>query len=203
MWGLKECRTCHARLPVNQFWFQNKRTGLLQGECKSCMRQRNNRWQRVNYRTRHPAKLAQIYNSRLQNPSASWFNSVKSRSAQNGTEFSLERSDFVYPPYCPVLGIPMEQQLAKSGKRGRGSDNSPSLDRIDNKLGYTPENTVIVSYRANRIKSDASIEELRRVADWYEHEAHLATIARARDGQRQIAERREQTDVSAMLSLPA
>ena len=45
---------------------------------------------------------------------------------------------------------------------------SPSFDRIDPKKGYTKNNIVIVSTRANRIKSDATVDEIRKVADFYE-----------------------------------
>ena len=36
------------------------------------------------------------------------------------------------------------------------------------KKGYTKNNIVIVSTRANRIKSDATLDEIRKVADFYE-----------------------------------
>lgn len=41
-----------------------------------------------------------------------------------------------------------------------------SLDRIVPSLGYVPGNVAVISHRANRIKSDATADELRAVADW-------------------------------------
>jgi hypothetical protein len=38
--------------------------------------------------------------------------------------------------------------------------HSPSLDKIIPELGYVPGNVAILSYRANRLKSDATLEEL-------------------------------------------
>ena len=48
------------------------------------------------------------------------------------------------------------------------SNYSPSFNRIDPIKGYTKNNIVIVSNRANRIKSDATVDEIRKVADFYE-----------------------------------
>lgn len=90
-------------------------------------------------------------------------NSARQRSRERGLPFELTPDDVVIPATCPVLGIPL---AARHGRFG-GSDNSPSIDRIRNEGGYVPGNVVIVSWRANRIKSDASPEELRRVAAFY------------------------------------
>ena len=58
---------------------------------------------------------------------------------------------------CPILG----HQLEASDKYYW--DNSPSLDRIDSSKGYTPDNIWVISARANRIKSDATLEELKQL----------------------------------------
>ena len=67
------------------------------------------------------------------------------------------------PARCPVLGIPIYK-----GENGRMTDNSPSLDRIVPELGYIPSNVVVISYKANAIKRNATPQEIRRVADFYE-----------------------------------
>lgn len=57
------------------------------------------------------------------------------------------------PKRCPILGIPLvfsSSQLPQS----------PSLDRIDNRLGYVPGNVQVVSWRANELKKDATPREL-------------------------------------------
>ena len=56
---------------------------------------------------------------------------------------------------CPVLGI----DLKCSDKEYW--DASPSIDRLDSSKGYTPSNIWIISARANRIKSDATLVELK------------------------------------------
>jgi hypothetical protein len=83
--------------------------------------------------------------------------SAKARANRDGLSFNLKREDIVIPDVCPVLGIPLYV-----GDRNQ-HDNAPSLDRKDSTQGYIKSNVVVISYRANRIKNDATIEELERV----------------------------------------
>lgn len=87
----------------------------------------------------------------------------KHRAKRRGIPFSLTLDDIQIPERCPVLGIP----LALSPSRPR--ECSPSLDRINPSLGYVPGNVQVVSYRANRLKADASLLELCAVASYYSH----------------------------------
>ena len=50
----------------------------------------------------------------------------------------------------------------------KNNDLTPSIDRINPKKGYIKENIIVVSMKANRIKTDATVEEIRKVADFYE-----------------------------------
>jgi len=66
------------------------------------------------------------------------------------------------PDVCPMLGI----VLNYDGNGGVGytrSDDSPSIDRIDNSDDYHPGNIQIISWRANRIKNDSTLEELEKI----------------------------------------
>ena len=99
---------------------------------------------------------------RLANPEAWLLRSAKSRAKKSGLPFTLSDGDISIPATCPVLGIPL-----KPSPRGR-CDTSPSLDRVDNNKGYVPGNIVVVSWRANRLKNDASSSELRKLADFYQ-----------------------------------
>jgi hypothetical protein len=88
---------------------------------------------------------------------------AKRRAKEQDVPFNLTEDDLIIPTICPVLGIPLFHS------EGSSSDNSPTVDRIIPDVGYVPGNVVVVSSRANRLKSDASLEELRRVIDYYEH----------------------------------
>ena len=85
------------------------------------------------------------------------FWTAKSRAKRKGIEFSIKAGDIVVPSVCPVLGIPLYVNKGKAGP------NSPSLDRIDNRKGYMPGNVCVISYRANILKGDATVDEVERI----------------------------------------
>lgn len=88
------------------------------------------------------------------------WNSARLRAFEKGVPFTIEVEDIFIPKCCPVLGIPLTA--------GGHSDNSPSLDRIVPATGYVRNNIQVISNRANRIKNDATLEELRAVLFWLE-----------------------------------
>lgn len=59
---------------------------------------------------------------------------------------------------CPVFGFTMEF--------GGHKNNSPSLDRINPNKGYTKDNVLWISYLANRMKSNLSLDELIMIKNW-------------------------------------
>lgn len=87
---------------------------------------------------------------------------AKQRCKQSGREFTIAVEDILIPDICPILGIRLNMNSGKSG----AYVNSPSLDRIDNNKGYTPDNIQVISQQANAMKHHASIEQLQRFADW-------------------------------------
>lgn len=86
---------------------------------------------------------------------------ARKRAKAKGMEYSLCLDDIPIPEICPVLGI----RLVVGGEC---RSNSPSLDRIDNSKGYIKGNVAIISQRANMIKNDASIEEIRAILTYME-----------------------------------
>lgn len=92
----------------------------------------------------------------------SLYMSLKYRAKQRNLEFDLELSDLVWPEFCPVLGIPIFHC------EGKAIPNSPSVDRYDNTKGYTKENIRLISLRANLLKKDATLEEMRNLLRYME-----------------------------------
>jgi hypothetical protein len=82
------------------------------------------------------------------------FLTAKRGARLRGLEFSIQIEDLTIPEVCPIFGIPLEK-----GINNRVAA-SPSIDRIDNTKGYVPGNVWIISWRANRLKCDATLEEM-------------------------------------------
>jgi hypothetical protein len=91
------------------------------------------------------------------------YKSVKDRAKERGLDFNLELSDIVIPEICPALGIPLQF----TGKR---TNNTPSVDRIDNSKGYVKGNIAIISWRANRLKNNMSLEVMERLLKYMNNE---------------------------------
>jgi hypothetical protein len=97
--------------------------------------------------------------SRSRDPAAYLFGLAKRRARLNGVAFTITRADIQIPAACPVLGIPIKFDPATPR-----SDQTPTLDRVDPSKGYVPGNVVVVSWRANRLKSDATPDEVAKIA---------------------------------------
>lgn len=82
---------------------------------------------------------------------------VMKRVRERGYEVNITYEDIRIPLVCPILDIELVQG---------GGDNAPTLDRINNNKGYLKDNIQVISYRANRLKSDASPEELIAMGKW-------------------------------------
>ena len=89
---------------------------------------------------------------------------AKKRAKDKGVPFEITREDIVVPTHCPILGIKLERGI---GARNY-VDTSPSLDRIVPEKGYVVGNIAVISMRANRIKNDATTDELRSVLAFVE-----------------------------------
>lgn len=83
---------------------------------------------------------------------------ARDRARAKGLPFSITIEDVVIPAVCPLLGISIEPG------DGKLHANSPSLDRLRPELGYVPGNVIVISYRANAIKQNATPEELEQIA---------------------------------------
>lgn len=88
------------------------------------------------------------------NPTKFRLNGLKSSAKSRGIEFTLSVDDLHIPAVCPVFNTPFVDG---------DKDYAPSVDRIDNSKGYVKDNVWVISRRANRIKNDASLEELEAI----------------------------------------
>ena len=114
------------------------------------------------YRKNNPEKIKEIEKrSRWKNPETRLLQLARGRAKQKELSFDLIKEDIKIPERCPVFGL----KLVPS--KGGFNDTSPTVDRIDNLRGYTKDNIIVVSWRANRLKADATAEELKKLAAFY------------------------------------
>jgi hypothetical protein len=172
--GYKRCSTCREILSVALFYTR-------EGRCKSCCTKRSgirNRLPhvraRINTRRRaiYAAKgrtweMNKIYAAKVA-PTVRMFRSAKQRAKQSGIVFDLVIEDIIIPAVCPLLNIPIFAHKGQKGPRA----NSPSLDRLHPTKGYVRGNVWVISYRANAIKQNATLEELELLTLNLRHRLH-------------------------------
>lgn len=88
------------------------------------------------------------------NPITGIMSNIKSRCKRDGIPFDITETDVPIPERCPLLNIPL-----KRGVKG-DYDGSPTVDRIIPELGYIKGNVRVISMMANRMKSNATLEQL-------------------------------------------
>jgi hypothetical protein len=102
---------------------------------------------------------------RKANPVKFMLRNCKNRAKALGVPFTLKPKNIFIPERCPVLGLKLEWGFKQNGFASPGT---PSVDRFDNSKGYTPDNIRIISNRANILKRDATIDELKKVLAYME-----------------------------------
>jgi hypothetical protein len=108
---------------------------------------------RQRYKERNPKKTWAAYAKR----------DAKNRALKKGVPFNIT-SAYVFSiltDECPVFGTKF--QWLGNGKIG---PNSPSLDRINPAKGYVEGNLMIISSKANNIKSAYTSSDIFKVALW-------------------------------------
>ena len=174
----KVCTKCLIKKSIEEFGTR-KRKGKSEREvkswCKPCEKEALQIWRNSNpeayseqakrngLRRIHKATADPEYKKFLRvqkaenakkNVKSYLLSRIKSRAKRRGIPFNLELLDLQIPIYCPILGIKLEV-----GVKGNYF-NSPSVDRIDNTLGYVKGNVAIISCKANSMKNSATKQEM-------------------------------------------
>jgi hypothetical protein len=148
------CSGCQQFLPFDSFW-PDKHAGAYRvgpdgvrrsARCKEC---RNKEYIKIDSRK----KL--LYNA-------------NNRAKDRGFDCDLTVDDIVIPEFCPVLGIPLQATVGQGRVSMKDNWNAPTLDRIDSAGGYTKGNVMVISARANFLKNDATLEEMRAILRYME-----------------------------------
>jgi hypothetical protein len=146
-------KTVNCKVCGEEFTPENGTHKICSDEC------RKEQAKRARDKWRHKAKekwagYTRAYRER--NPIKTKVTYFKTKAARLGVPFDLDEQWFVdnLSPVCPILGILLDQ-----GDR----DSTMSVDRMIPEKGYTKENCSIISLKANRLKNNATIEELEKI----------------------------------------
>lgn len=154
----KICLGCEKEKDLDDFHKDAHGKLGRKSRCKECISSYMNGWSLRPGIKKKKRDWLSAWNRR--SPEHRLINSARARAKKSGIPFALTVKDIYIPSVCPVLGIPL--------KKGEGKlhDNSPTLDRLVDSLGYIPENITVVSYRANRIKNNGTAEEHLKIYEW-------------------------------------
>jgi len=98
----------------------------------------------------------------LENTLSVQFRQRKNAASKANVPFTILFEEIEQPEYCPVLGIKLN--YAWGGNNGHLRDPAKAtLDKVIPRLGYVPGNVFVISWRANKLKSDMTIEELEKI----------------------------------------
>jgi hypothetical protein len=143
---LKLCVACNSHKPVNDFYKNNNK-------CKICFSVIYKKY----YNDNRSIVAKRMKKYKVNHISKTLWLGARKRARERGLPFNIEESDIIIPEFCPALGMRLVCNNCKV------QDNSPTLDRVIPELGYTKGNVEVISWRANKAKGNASIEELEKL----------------------------------------
>lgn len=165
----KICNKCKLEKTLDNFTFR-KDTNNYRSVCHECRRKEYRENKSVNNTTKkraieyyynHKEEVLQKSKERyLKNIKKMLYKSAKERAKKKNIPFNINVDDIVIPPKCPVFGF--EFEIGTKDKQ-----KSPSLDRIIPEKGYVKGNIVVVSLKANTMKSNATLDEIKQLYDFY------------------------------------
>jgi hypothetical protein len=102
---------------------------------------------------------------------AKWLYHIgRARARYKNIEWNLEISDIVVPKRCPVLGMKLKMNSVVP------KNNSATIDRINPNIGYIKSNVAVISHLANKIKSNATVEEIKKTYQWLKKNENYNSI---------------------------
>ena len=105
-----------------------------------------------------------------------YLGNARARAKRDKVPFDLVLEDLVAiaTDECPIFHTKFVWGASLLGK-GRTRPDSPTLDRILPELGYVKGNVAFLSYRANRIKDNGTMQEHYDIADFIWSHTHAQT----------------------------
>ena len=131
---------------------KTRRHDIVSGKIQSCGCLRKERSVETNKKRFDPNAISKTTEYKM-------LARAKSRAKKNNLPFNIELADIIIPERCPLLGIKIEST------EFRNSPNNPSLDKIIPEKGYIKGNVWVISNRANTLKNDATLTELKTLVE--------------------------------------
>lgn len=160
----KMCICCRKNKPISEYHKENDKKDGLCCYCKECKFIKFNANRKI-YRENNKERLREVQKNYYDNnKEKELYRSARYRAAKQGIKFNITVKDVlkVMTDVCPVFGV----KLIKNNHSRKIRSDSPSIDRIDPNKGYVKGNICIISYRANQIKSNGTIEEHEKVIEY-------------------------------------
>lgn len=88
----------------------------------------------------------------------------KLNSYRRKLEFTITEEDIPAPKRCIYLDCVLDYRSVEEKGEDIRESNMATLDRIDSTKGYVPGNVQVISFLANRLKSNATVKELLQFA---------------------------------------
>jgi hypothetical protein len=161
-----ESKLCPHCSTVKLFTEFNNNKATKDGKqrlCRPCDNERlkSNRNRRIDQYKKYEQDYRKARANDLEYRLRNLLNASRARARNKDREHEITLQDLydLYPidNKCPVFGFELEWNSA--GFR----ETSPSIDRIDSSKGYTKDNIQIISWKANRLKAYATVEDLEAV----------------------------------------
>ena len=163
----KKCSKCKIIKNITKFYSrpERKKGKGIRSICKSCDGTRKSK-----YYATEDGFMKILFSSTNDRKSS------KRRHIGHSVDFTKEEFFEMWKEYkkkygmfCFYTGIPLN--FIKSPKHIRG--NQVSVDRIDNNIGYTKNNIIFCSAKANFMKASVTIDMCRKILALYEERQGL------------------------------
>lgn len=144
---MKECQGCRKNKPLNEYPNRGDGSGRLRPYCHLCSRD----------------IIKARYRAHKNNSPFIWkCTKIKSSAKSRNLPFDLtpEYLESIWSGVCPITNVNLVWDADRSNPFGA------ELDRIIPSKGYVKGNVAFISRRMNKIKSDATSEELIKLGEW-------------------------------------
>lgn len=137
----KICKTCLIEKDLSEYYKHSRCKGNKRPTCKQC------------YNSTNKVNIDKFINYALKN--------ARLRAKSNNLEFNLTPEWYKenYPEYCPVFNTKLDFT-------SKDDEYKPSIDRLNSAKGYTTDNCRIISWKANNIRNQWTLEELTAVVEY-------------------------------------